>query len=129
MSEKEEYEYLIRRSKEFYETATLQLRKKFYGLAAFSLEQSLQLFLKAKILERGADYPRTHSIRKLLELLSEVVEEPLSKALKKFIKKYSLELASLEDAYITSRYTPREFRREEIIRLRKTVDKVLSIVT
>ncbi|MEM2882883.1 MAG: HEPN domain-containing protein [Candidatus Bathyarchaeia archaeon] len=41
-------------------------------LAAFSLEQSLQLFLKAKLLERGVEYPRTHSVRKLLEMLSEV---------------------------------------------------------
>lgn len=102
---------------------------KFYGLAAFSLEQSLQLFLKAKILEMGVDYPRTHSMRKLLELLFEIVEDTASKVLKNLVGKYSLELASLEDAYITLKYTSREFRREEVLRLKRVVDKVLKVVT
>jgi len=65
LTKREEYEHLLRRSREFYETAILQLEKGFYGLAAFSLEQSLRLFLKAKMLERGVDYPRTHSVRRL----------------------------------------------------------------
>ena len=82
MTKKEEYEHLLRRSREFYETAILQLEKGFYDLAAFSLEQSLQLFLKAKVLERGVDYPRTHSIRRLLEILSEVVEREISNVLR-----------------------------------------------
>ncbi len=41
LTRKEEYEYLLRRSKEFYKTAAMQLEEGFYGLAAFSLEQSL----------------------------------------------------------------------------------------
>ena len=129
MTKKEEYEYLLRRSREFYETAILQLEKGFYDLAAFSLEQSLQLFLKAKVLERGVDYPRTHSIRRLLEILSEVVEREISNVLRELVDKYSLELASIEDAYITSKYIPREFRREEVLRLRGVVDEVIEVVS
>ncbi|RLE62560.1 MAG: DNA-binding protein [Thermoprotei archaeon] len=129
MTKKEEYEHLLRRSREFYETAILQLEKGFYDLAAFSLEQSLQLFLKAKVLERGVDYPRTHSIRRLLEILSEVVEREISNVLRELVDKYSLELASIEDAYITSKYIPREFRREEVLRLRGVVDEVIEVVS
>ena len=129
MTKREEYEHLLRRSREFYETAILQLEKGFYGLAAFSLEQSLQLFLKAKVLERGVDYPRTHSIRRLLEILSEVVEREISNVLRELVDKYSLELASIEDAYITSKYIPREFRREEVLRLRGVVDEVIEVVS
>jgi len=129
LTKKEEYEYLLRRSREFYETAILQLEKGFYDLAAFSLEQSLQLFLKAKVLERGVDYPRTHSIRRLLEILSEVVEREISNVLRELVDKYSLELASIEDAYITSKYIPREFRREEVLRLRGVVDEVIEVVS
>ena len=129
MTKREEYEHLLRRSREFYETASLQLEKGFYGLAAFSLEQSLQLFLEAKVLERGVDYPRIHSIRRLLEILSEVVEREISNVLRELVDKYSLELASIEDAYITSRYIPREFRREEVLRLKGVIDEVIEVVS
>mgnify|MGYP000563047296 CR=1 FL=1 len=129
MTKREEYEHLLRRSREFYETAIFQIERGFYGLAAFSLEQSLQLFLKAKMLERGVDYPRTHNIRRLLEILSEIVEGRFSRILKEFVERYSLELASIEDAYITSRYIPREFRKEEVLRLKKIVDEVVKVVS
>jgi len=129
LTKREEYEHLLRRSREFYETAIFQIERGFYGLAAFSLEQSLQLFLKAKMLERGVDYPRTHNIRRLLEILSEIVEGRFSRILKEFVERYSLELASIEDAYITSRYIPREFRKEEVLRLKKIVDEVVKVVS
>ena len=129
MTKREEYEHLLKRSREFYETAIFQLEKGFYGLAAFSLEQALQLFLKAKMLERGVDYPRIHSVRRLLELLSEVVEKEFSRVLRELVEKYSLELASIEDAYITSKYIPREFRRGEVLRLKMVVDEVVDVVS
>jgi len=129
LTKREEYEHLLKRSREFYETAIFQLEKGFYGLAAFSLEQALQLFLKAKMLERGVDYPRIHSVRRLLELLSEVVEKEFSRVLRELVEKYSLELASIEDAYITSRYIPREFRRGEVLRLKRVVDEVVDVVS
>ncbi len=49
--------------------------RKFYDVAAFSLEQALQLFLKASLLKLGVDYPRTHSVRKLLELIYKITED------------------------------------------------------
>ena len=72
MTRREEYEYLIERSRRFYETAIIQMDKRFYDLAAFSLEQSPQLYLKASLLKLGMDYPRTRSVRRLLELIHEV---------------------------------------------------------
>ncbi len=129
MSRNEEYQYLLRRSKEFYETAFMQIDKGFLGLAALSLEQSLQLFLKAKLLENGLDYPRTHSIRRLLELLAEVIGMPFSQKINQLIDKYSLELALLEDAYVTSRYIPRDFRKDDVLKLKKAVEEVMSVVS
>ena len=75
MTRKEEEKNLLRRSKEFLTTAEYQKSKGFYDLAAFSLEQALQLFLKSRILAQGINYPRTHSVRELLEILSKVVPE------------------------------------------------------
>ena len=75
MSREEEEKRLLKRSRDFLETAEYQIGRGFYDLAAFSLEQALQLFLKARLLAEGIDYPRTHSVRALLEILSEVVAE------------------------------------------------------
>lgn len=84
----------------------MQMDKGFYDLAVFSLEQSLQLYLKASLLKLGVDYPRTLSVRKLLELLGELAE---SEEVRELLSKYAVELGALEDAYITSRYIPREY--------------------
>jgi HEPN domain-containing protein len=125
LSKKEEEENLLRRSERFMETADYQLKRGFYDLAVFSLEQVLQLFLKAKLLANGVDYPRTHSVRALLEALMEVAQEERS-AIKHILDTYLMDLGVLEDAYITSRYVMRDFRREEAERLARVVREVME---
>jgi len=126
MSKYEEYNALLRRSSGFYETARMQAEAGMYDLAVFSLEQSLQLFLKANLLRAGSDYPRTHSVRRLLELLAEVTGR---EELRHIASRYSVELGSLEDTYITSRCVPRVYTREEFERLHKVVDEVMALVS
>jgi HEPN domain-containing protein len=46
----------------------------------------------------------------------------------RFEAERALEFASLEDAYVTSRYFPREFSREEAERLRGFVEEVERFV-
>ena len=75
MTKKEEENRLLKRSRDFLETAEYQTGKVFYDLAVFSLEQGRQLFLKAKMLAEGVEYPRTRSVGALLEMLSELVPE------------------------------------------------------
>jgi HEPN domain-containing protein len=125
MSKLEEYEALLKRSDGFLETALMQARAGMYDLAVFSLEQSLQLFLKATLLRVGADYPRTHSIRRLLELLTEVTGRS---ELRELASRYSVELGALEDAYISSRYIPRIYTKDEFERLRAVLEEVRSNV-
>ena len=122
----EEYEYLVGRSRRFYETALMLLDRGFYDLAAFNLEQySLQLYLKAVLLMLGVDYPRSHSVRALLELVYKLTQ---SSNVGDILSRLSVELSLLEDAYITARYVPKEFRREEVERLKRAVDEVLEVV-
>jgi len=128
MTHRDEVEYLLKRSGEFQDTAQYQTDSGFYNLAAFSLEQSLQLFLKAKLLENGVDYPRPHSVRILIEMLDKVIEEKHKIITKNFIDKYLLELGMLEDAYISSRYIIREFRKKEVEKLKKAVEAVIKNV-
>ncbi|MGC8583897.1 MAG: HEPN domain-containing protein [Thermoproteus sp.] len=125
MTRLEEYETLMERSRRFYESAAAQLERGFYDLAAFSLEQSLQLYLKAALLKLGADYPRTHSVRRLLEMVHRLTGDA---ELQEAALRLSVELSLLEDAYITARYVPKEFTKEEVERLKKAVDEVKSVV-
>ncbi len=53
---------LIRRSERFFINALKDFEEKEYDIAMFNLEQSLQLFLKAKILSKGVQFPKTHEI-------------------------------------------------------------------
>ena len=129
MTRKEEEERLLKRSRDFLETAEYQTRKGFYDLAAFSLEQAMQLFLKAKVLAEGVDYPRTHSVRTLLEILSDLVSENKKSTVKGILEKYLLELGMLEDAYITSRYAMREFTKQETEKLAKAAKEIMKNVT
>ncbi|HDD26895.1 MAG TPA: HEPN domain-containing protein [Acidilobales archaeon] len=121
----EEYELLLRRSRMFYETALMQIDRGFYDLAVFSFEQSLQLFLKAVLLKLGVDFPRTHSIRKLLELIYKISK---NEKIAKLLKRYSLELGFLEDAYITSRYVMRVYNEDEVRRVKEVIDEVIKVV-
>jgi HEPN domain-containing protein len=129
VTRKEEEKRLLKRSRDFLETAEYQTSKGFYDLATFSLEQALQLFLKAKVLAEGVDYPRTHSVRTLFEILSDLVPENEKSAIKSILENYLLELGMLEDAYITSRYVMREFTKQEAEKLTKTVKEIMKNVT
>jgi len=121
----EEFEALIERSRRFRETANFQADMGFHDLAVFSLEQSLQLFLKAILLKLGADYPRIHGIRKLIEIIYRICG---NNAIGELLTKYSVELGALEDAYISSRYALREYTSDEFKRLSKVVNDVMNIV-
>jgi HEPN domain-containing protein len=77
----------------------------------------------------GVDYPRTHSVRALLEILLDVVPQNLKSSIKGILEKYLLELGMLEDAYITSRYVMREFTKPEAEKLSKAVKEIMENVT
>ncbi|MEM2896982.1 MAG: HEPN domain-containing protein [Candidatus Bathyarchaeia archaeon] len=64
----EEIERLLKRSGEFNDAAEFHYSRKSFDLAAFNLEQALQLFLKAKLLEKGIEFPKTHTLRKLRKI-------------------------------------------------------------
>ncbi len=102
-------EYLRERAEEFLENAEYNFSRGYYNLAAFCLEQYMQLYLKYFLARTVGYYPRTHS-------LSELIREAgrLCPALLEFYRERALELSSVEDAYISSRYLPRRFDRETV---------------
>lgn len=121
-----EISILLERSRKFMDAAEYHYSKGDYDLAIFNMEQSLQLFLKAKLLECGLEFPKTHTLRKLFLLLGEYLE--LKDEFEQFVRKRSIEFSSLEDAYITARYFPREFERDEAERLKDFAVEVEEFV-
>ena len=125
MAKREEVDHLARRAREFLKTAEYQVREGMYALAIFSLEQALQLFLKSRLILHGVDYPRTHSIRRLLILLAEVSKEHEA-WIRRILREKALEISFIEDAYISSRYFLRDFGEEEYRRVRSLVEEVME---
>ena len=118
----EEAEALRRRSSEYMQTYEFHISRGMYALAMFDLEQALQLYVKARLLEEGVAYPRTHSLRRLLDLLAGVKNDD---RLRRVVKEYAVELRLLEEAYISSRYVATDFSEEEVARVRRAVEEVM----
>jgi len=110
---------------EYMKTYEFHISNGMYALAVSDLEQALQLYVKAKLLDEGIAYPKTHSVRTLLELLAKVRRDNM---LMELIERYSVELKLLEEAYISSRYVATEFRLNEVLRVKKALDELLKHV-
>ena len=78
MVRRSEAEFLLRRARAFLENAEQLYERGWYDLAAFNVEQAVQLLLKYKLLLLVGDYPRTHShsLRRLFRLLLEHLNDP-----------------------------------------------------
>ena len=72
---KEEIELFLKRARNFLDGAKERFQKEDWDLTCFMAEQSVQLFIKAIILEKGGEVPKTHSIRKLFGLLYQLTED------------------------------------------------------
>ncbi len=123
MHSKETAKLFIRRARDALDTAKYHIDKGIYDWAAFEIEQSLQLFLKGKLIESGVEFPSVHEIRELVELLGKVRQDNYLLGL---LKKKQLELSLLEDVYVTSRYIPKEIKREEVLELLAFVEDVIN---
>ncbi len=102
---KEEVELLLKRSRNFLESAEQRIKKDDWDLTCFLAEQSVQLYLKAIILEEAGQTPRTHSIRQLLAQLGQIIE--------KEIKYDRNSLFMLESAYFNARYIAVTYDEEQ----------------
>ncbi len=118
---KEEIELLLNRAKNFLEGANERFQKEDWDLTCFMAEQSVQLLLKAVILELGGEIPNTHSIRKLFGLLFHITKNEKLKYDRKA-------LIFLESAYLNSRYFSFNYEKEDAEEALKIVAEVKNIV-
>jgi len=120
-----EVEVLRRRSLEFLEEARIALRRGSFDIACFLAEQALQLYLKSILLELVGDYPRTHSVRRLLGEVNRLLN---SSELEEFIRVNRIRLSVLEDAYLMARYFVKEYSREDAEDMIKLVKETINII-
>jgi len=118
----EEAEILRERAEDFLRNAERLLEEGVYDLAAFNIEQYCQLILKYKLLVKTGTYPRTHSIMRLIRMLSETSGN-LSELLR---GDRILYLTKIEDAYIGARYLPRRYEESEVRSMLKFVREVFK---
>jgi len=109
----------------FLDTAIYNFERGRYDLAAFNIEQAVQLYIKTKLLELLGEFPRTHSLVTLLRELSRVFKE---EEVERFRKENIGMLTKLSDVYITSRYYTREFYEEEVKELIEFAYKVRRLL-
>ena len=121
-----EVEVLKRRALEFLEEARAALRRCSFDVSCFLAEQALQLYLKSVLLRVVGEYPRTHSVRRLLGELSRILG---SRELEEHVKANRVRLSALEDAYLMARCFVKEYSREDAEDMVKLVEETLSVIS
>lgn len=115
-------EFLRERAERFLRNAKNLLKDEDFDLAAFNFEQATQLFLKYCLFETIGVYPHTHSIA---ELLLETAKSGLAETkIKELLENNKEIIQDLEQAYITSRYLPISFFKEQVIRMERFVEEL-----
>lgn len=118
------FELLKRRALSFLRNARSSFELGEYDIALFNMEQFIQLYSKYLLYRRIGDYPKTHSIIRLLKDIARVYD---AKELENFIEDNLEGLYLLEEAYISSRYLPREYDMNIAEKLLKLSEKALEV--
>lgn len=121
---------LKRRALRFLADAKADFNDGYYDLAAFHVEQALQLYIKAIIFELFGKEYEGHGVRESLGYLSKLLKdngyEGLAKEVSDMVRDLRDKLVSIEHAYIDSRYEDVDYYSDESKELIETAEKVIS---
>ena len=104
-------EFLKDRAEKFSEVAQGLLERGVYDLAAFNFEQYCQLILKYHLFRLLGDFPKTHFLKELFDGLAKASKK---KEIQNFKKANINIISDLENAYLTSRYLPAIFDKDQV---------------
>lgn len=108
------------------ESSRRSLREGDYDIAAFMAEQAVQLYLKSVIFELTGEVPRVHVVRQLMFVLKDLLGN--QSFFDDFVRENRSLFIRLEETYISSRYMPRRYDREEAEELLDFAEKVIKFV-
>ncbi|MBD3190899.1 MAG: HEPN domain-containing protein [Candidatus Heimdallarchaeota archaeon] len=117
---KEQIDLLLTRGKNFLESAENRFKNKDWDLTCFFAEQSVQLYIKAVILELSGSSPRIHSLRRLIALLGQIIDEKIEYERKS--------LLFLESAYFNARYLPFKYEKQDAEEALRIAKELITLV-
>ena len=106
MTASDEFNSMIEKSRRFLLNAERNINEGFIDIGAFSVNLSLEIYLKALLLKESGDFPHTHDIKILLRNLADLSNVDVKKKIELLLKEKGLVLSLIQDAYFTSRYFP-----------------------
>jgi HEPN domain-containing protein len=118
------FDLLKKRALSFLRDAKTDFENGDYDLVLFHVEQFVQLYSKYLMYRKIGDYPKTHS---LMRLLNEIVKIYSGCGLKELLNEYLEAFYLLEESYISSRYLPREYDRNIAFRILNLSEKLLEV--
>ncbi|MEM3081112.1 MAG: HEPN domain-containing protein [Nitrososphaerota archaeon] len=121
-----EFALLRDRALRMLESGRRSLREGDYDIAAFMADQAVQLYLKSVIFELTGEVPRVHAVRQLMSVLKDLLSD--QNLFDGFVRENRSLFIRLEEAYISSRYLPRRYDREEAEELLSVAEKVIEFV-
>jgi len=119
-------DFLKKRAGEFFENAKDLIRKEKYPLAAFNLQQSVQLYLKYYLFLKLKKYPKIHLIGELLKGIGKTYKK--EKEVEKIIEKNANVISDLDQAYLTARYLPAEFFKPQLENMLNFVEELITFL-
>ena len=119
---KEEISVFLDRARKFEKLADYSYKEKIYDLAAFQIEQAFQLYIKYILAKETGYFPKTHSLYRLFREVSKI-----SKEFEEFYLENEIILKDIEDAYVLSRYFPREYSESEVRKMFEALEKFKKV--
>ncbi len=118
----EDVEILKERALKFLNNAERLIDEGIYDLAAFNLQQFVELYLKYKLFLIAGEYPKTHSLKRLIKEIGKFLKK--EQEVKLFLEKNIDRISNLENAYIVARYIPTEFEKKEVENMLEVAKKI-----
>jgi HEPN domain-containing protein len=122
---REDFYFLKTKADKFMDMAEVAFEKGYYDLAALHLEQAAQLYLKYSIGIYLGDFPKTHSLEELLQILSTFHEKV---QLKELIHQEKDTINDLYKSYFESRYFDEPITANQVIKMKKLVLRIKDMV-
>jgi len=118
------FELLKKRALSFLRNARIDIESGDYDLALFHAEQFAQLHSKYLLYRRIRDFPKTsHLVRLLRDLFKVYNDCGLRELLDRNLEGFYL----LEEAYISTRYLPREYDRDIALRILALCERLMEV--
>jgi HEPN domain-containing protein len=118
-----EEDFLKERAHRFFQEAQDDIKKGFYDLAVFHLEQALQLKIKYLLAKKIGYFSKTHLISQLINEASRIFQNIMD-----FFSNFKEEIEDLELAYIGAKYLPISYSKEKAERLLNFVKKAFDFL-